>query len=575
MRKTISLVFVLVLALASISLAIEDTWTQKADMPTARSCLSTSVVNGKIYAIGGIKNANSAPLSTVEEYNPQTDTWTTKSNMPTARISLFTSVVNGKIYAIGGGPRVYGSGLSTVEEYDPVSDTWTTKSDMPTARFALSATEVNGKIYAIGGKPRHGASPLSTVEEYDPATDTWTAKADMPTARWGLSTCAVNGKIYAIGGDTGNSDATYVGLPTIEEYDPVMDTWTKKSNMPTARGYLSASAVNGKIYAIGGALKINTSALSTVEEYDPVTDTWTTKADMPIRRFFLASSAVNNKIYAIGGAVATWPWPGCPTVEEYDAGFTIPAPDFNGDWKVDIEDLIVLIEHWGTDEPLCDIAPQPFGDGIVDALDLEVLMSHWGQEILDPALMSYWKLDETEGNIAYDSVDARDGVVIGEAIWQPDAGKVNGTLQFDGIDDYVRTPIILNPYDGPFSVFAWVKGGAPSQAVLSQAGGARWLCADPSEGNLMTELKGPGRSAGPLFSQTNITDGNWHHIGFVWDGSHRTLYVDDVAVAEDTQDGLEGSDKGLYIGTGMAMEPGSFWSSLIDDVRIYNRAVIP
>jgi hypothetical protein len=91
----------------------------------------------------------------------------------------------------------------------------------------------------------------------------------------------------------------------------------------------------------------------------------------------------------------------------------------------------------------------------------------------------------------------------------------------------------------------------------------------------MTELKGTGRDANELLSQTIITDGNWHRIGLVWDGSHRTLYVDDFAVAEDTQTNLGGSENGLYIGAGSAMEPGSFWSGLIDDVRIYNRAVIP
>jgi len=51
----------------------------------------------------------------------------------------------------------------------------------------------------------------------------------------------------------------------------------------------------------------------------------------------------------------------------------IPIVDFNGDGVVDLLDLLVLIEHWGTDEPLCDIAPAPFGDGIVDVQDLEVL----------------------------------------------------------------------------------------------------------------------------------------------------------------------------------------------------------
>jgi len=55
------------------------------------------------------------------------------------------------------------------------------------------------------------------------------------------------------------------------------------------------------------------------------------------------------------------------------------AVDFNGDGKVDIEDLMILIEHWGQDEPLVDIAPPPFGDGIVDIQDWEVFMSYWGE----------------------------------------------------------------------------------------------------------------------------------------------------------------------------------------------------
>ena len=49
----------------------------------------------------------------------------------------------------------------------------------------------------------------------------------------------------------------------------------------------------------------------------------------------------------------------------------------------------------------------------------------------------------------------------------------------------------------------------------------------------------------------------------------------DVAAAEDTQDGQVGSYSGLYIGAGKAMEFGIYWSGLIDDIRIYNRAVRP
>jgi len=91
----------------------------------------------------------------------------------------------------------------------------------------------------------------------------------------------------------------------------------------------------------------------------------------------------------------------------------------------------------------------------------------------------------------------------------------------------------------------------------------------------MTELAEPGRSAGPLLSETTIADGEWHRIGLVWDGSNRTLYVDSVAVAQDVQDSLVSSYNGLYIGAGKAMEPGTYFSGLIDDVRIYNRVVSP
>jgi hypothetical protein len=64
-------------------------------------------------------------------------------------------------------------------------------------------------------------------------------------------------------------------------------------------------------------------------------------------------------------------------------------------------------------------------------------------------------------------------------------------------------------------------------------------------------------------------------VGFVLDGSHRILYVDDIEVGTDTQTSLVGSAGGLYVGAGSALTPGTFWSGLIDDVRVYDRAVKP
>ena len=588
--KTTKMVLILVLALglASISLAAtEETWTKKADMPTVRFDLSTSVVDGKIYAIGGRdQGVGGAVFPTVEEDDPAADTWTQKADMPTPRTSLSTSVVDGKIYAIGGisdasyGYRVpTGIVYPTVEEYDPATDTWTQKADMPTARHCLSTSVVDGKIYAIGGLGKPGVTDAwgnlaaTVVEEYDPATDSWTTKASIPGGKHWLSTSVVDGKIYAIGGKViANAWAT------VEEYDPATDTWTRKTNMPTARWGLSTSVVDGNIYAIGGTSGWSGAPpmriFSTMEEYDPATDTWTKKPDMPTERCLLSTSAVNGKIYAIGGSLGGWAsFVATSTVEEYNPISLVV--DFNGDFKIDIEDLIILIEHWGQDDPMCDIAPAPFGDGIVDVQDLEVFMSYWGQEVYDPRLIAHWKLDETEGSIAYDSIGGNDGTVRGDPLWQPTAGQIDGALAFDGTDDYVGTDFVLNPADGPFSVFAWIRGGAPGQVIISQVDGEHWLLSDPSEGKLMTEFKTLGRDARELLSQTVITDGNWHRVGFVWDGSDLTLYVDDAEEAADTQGTLAYSTAGLHIGAGSTLDAGSFWSGLIDDVRIYDRAITP
>jgi len=59
----------------------------------------------------------------------------------------------------------------------------------------------------------------------------------------------------------------------------------------------------------------------------------------------------------------------------------IPIVDLNGDGIVDSADMCIIVDHWGTDEPLCDVGPMPWGDGIVDVQDLIVLAEHLFEEI--------------------------------------------------------------------------------------------------------------------------------------------------------------------------------------------------
>jgi len=253
----------------------------------------------------------------------------------------------------------------------------------------------------------------------------------------------------------------------------------------------------------------------------------------------------------------------------------LPVVDFNGDGRVDSFEFTTLADHWGENEPSCDIGPIPIGDGIIDVEDLIVLSEYIGQDVDDPTLVAHWALDETEGDTAYDSGGQNDATIMGDAVWLPTDGMVNGALLLDGVNDCVTTEYVRDPSDGLLSVFVWVQGGVPGQVIVSQVAGVNWLLADEISGALVTDLKESGRGGKPLVSETVITDGNWHRVGLVWDGINRSLYVDDILAATDIQSELAGSGGGLNIGCDKNMTPGTFWAGMIDDVRIYNRAVQP
>ncbi|UCC98636.1 MAG: DUF4185 domain-containing protein [Phycisphaerales bacterium] len=249
--------------------------------------------------------------------------------------------------------------------------------------------------------------------------------------------------------------------------------------------------------------------------------------------------------------------------------------DFTGDAFVDFKDFHLMAQEWLGHGTKADIAPPPFGDGIVDWRDLAVFVEQW---LDDTGLIAHWKLDETEGLAARDSAGSHDGQLNGAASWQPATGMVGGALELDGIADYVITPFVLDPAGGAFSIFAWVKGNTPGQTIVSQIAGADWLKADLAQGRFMTELSRPawGRfAATPLVSESVIADGAWHRVGLAWDGAERALFVDDAEVSRDALPVLTEATGGLHIGAGANLEPGSFFSGMVDDIRIYNLAVTP
>ena len=99
-------------------------------------------------------------------------------------------------------------------------------------------------------------------------------------------------------------------------------------------------------------------------------------------------------------------------------------------------------------------------------------------------LIGWWKFDETNGTLAYDSSgNGNDGNLTGGPTWA--TGKIGGALSFDGVDDYVVTDVTTGL---DFSVSTWVKTSDKDAHIMGLNGGDSWLFWI-DEGELRFELQ--------------------------------------------------------------------------------------
>jgi Kelch motif len=96
-----------------------NTWTQKADMPTARSDFGAALApNGLIYALGGWNGAYT--LAANEAYNPVTNSWVAESPLPKPETDAgVATMATGAIEVTGGGDNAPLYGTDSNQVYSP------------------------------------------------------------------------------------------------------------------------------------------------------------------------------------------------------------------------------------------------------------------------------------------------------------------------------------------------------------------------------------------------------------------------------------------------------------------------
>ena len=194
-------------------------------------------------------------------------------------------------------------------------------------------------------------------------------------------------------------------------------------------------------------------------------------------------------------------------------------------------------------------------------------------------LVGYWKFNEGKGEEAKDSSDnGNDGTIVGEAVWVP--GKIGSSLQFNGIDQYVKIPNSdsLNPTD-QITISAWVKPtdfeGMHCEILRQDSSAKRKLFCFQYKGTRLTL----GLNTGGLYWETGFpvdpkyfTDGKWHLVTYTYDGSEVKLYVDgklNNSLKRSGQIAEESVDLFIACWSGV----NEFFKGGIDEVAIYNYAL--
>ena len=197
-------------------------------------------------------------------------------------------------------------------------------------------------------------------------------------------------------------------------------------------------------------------------------------------------------------------------------------------------------------------------------------------------LLGRWGFDEGSGNVAYDtSGNGRDGTIEGDPQWV--VGKIGGALKFDGDDDQITLNDLLTVGSSSNTVAAWVKvplAGTEGLGATERVGIV--LGSYPDSPNSNWELHAEGQirlwwNGGEIDHRgtTDLRDNIWHHVAWVRDKATSTnyQYIDGQLETSIATLGTDITFNTTHkIGGDNRGNPPN-WHGLLDDVRVYNRAL--
>ncbi|MBI2566496.1 MAG: VCBS repeat-containing protein [Candidatus Schekmanbacteria bacterium] len=197
-------------------------------------------------------------------------------------------------------------------------------------------------------------------------------------------------------------------------------------------------------------------------------------------------------------------------------------------------------------------------------------------------LVAYWPFEQGAGEMAADlSGRGHDGLLRG-AVWNV-SGRYGTALSLDGVGAHVDAGY-WGVQASALTVAAWFRAesfdNADARLVSKAAGPAEqehdWMLSTTTSGGGM-RLRGRLRAAGStltvIAASGDLQAGRWIHAAVVYDGSEVRLYKDGELVGSAPKSGALADSPGTKVLVGSNPDGYAAFDGLIDDVRIYDRAL--
>jgi N-acetylneuraminic acid mutarotase len=272
-----------------VALAVAS-WATGASLSVPRTEVASAALGGRIVAVGGFL-ASGANSRRVDAYDPARDRWSRLADLPVSVDHAAAASWRGRLVVVGG----YGADRQPLRAaflYD--GRNWRRLPQPPEERAAAAAAATaDGRVWVVGGRTRSGLATRALVLHLP--TLRWRTVAG-PRPREHLAATALRGRVYAVGGRLAGYDTN---LPTVEAYDQRTGRWQRLVDLPDPRGGTGAAAVAGHIVSVGGESPAGTNR--TVWMLRPGAAAWTALPDLPTPRHGLGVVALGGRVWAIAG----------------------------------------------------------------------------------------------------------------------------------------------------------------------------------------------------------------------------------------------------------------------------------